>query len=212
METIDNGYNPLMHWAERSFERFSKAKNSDCPPLQNHCSSKPTTSMIRWNYFPRSTQVTARAVSVVAAFEAVVDAIDSSAHALNSNAVLALAAPHLIAAGFDVEAGKRAEHKIKVPVLFGQNGRLEKSFDADAYHRQDGFVVEVEAGRGFVNNQFLKDLFQACMMHDVYYLAIAVRNTYMGHQDFDGVSKFFDTLYASRRLQLPLNGILVIGY
>lgn len=29
-----------------------------------------------------------------------------------------------------------------------------------------------------MNNQFLKDLFQACMMQDVDYLVIAVRNEY----------------------------------
>ena len=49
------------------------------------------------------------------------------------------------------------------------------------------------------------------MMHDVY-LAIAVRNSYGGGNDFEKVVRFFDTLYASNRLQLPLKGILVIGY
>jgi hypothetical protein len=92
------------------------------------------------------------------------------------------------------------------------NGKLEKSFEADAHHDAAGFVVEVEAGRGVTNNQFLKDLFQACMMHDVYYLAIAVRNKYRGNEDFEMVLRFFNTLYASHRLQLPLRGILVIGY
>jgi hypothetical protein len=67
-----------------------------------------------------------------------------------------------------------------------------------------------------MNNQFLKDLFQACMMHGVKYLAIAVRNLYEGgnqkSRDFERVVGFFDTLYASNRLQLPLKGVLVIGY
>jgi len=62
------------------------------------------------------------------------------------------------------------------------------------------------------NYQFLKDLFQACMMHEVNYLAIAVRNIYRGSNDFEKVHTFFDTLYASNRLKLPLNGILIIGY
>jgi hypothetical protein len=163
-------------------------------------------------FFPRSTRATPLALSVIAAFEAVAAQIDSATHDLPSNDVLTLAAPHLAAAGFTVELGKKAEQKINVPVLFGLNGRLEKSFDADAYHQASGFVVEVEAGRAVVNNQFLKDLFQACMMHDVYYLAIAVRNEYKGRQDFDMVCRFLSTLYASQRLQLPLRGILVVGY
>jgi hypothetical protein len=92
------------------------------------------------------------------------------------------------------------------------SGRLDKTFDADAYHQAEGLVVKVEAGRGVVHNQFLKDLFQACMMHEVRYLAIAVRNTYRRLPDFERVLRFFDTLYASNRLRLPLDGVLIIGY
>jgi hypothetical protein len=135
--------------------------------------------VIIWSYFPRSDKPTPLALGVVAAFQAVPVGIDSETHTeLKSNDVLALVKPHLEGAGFRVEIGKKAAEKIRVPVLFGRNGRLEKAFDADAYHEAEGFVVEVEAGRGVTNNQFLKDLFQACMMHDVHYLAIAVRNVY----------------------------------
>lgn len=168
--------------------------------------------LIQWMFFPLSTRATPLALSVVAAFEAVSEQINSSTYDLSSNDVLALATPYLAAAGFTVELGKKAEQKINVPVLFGLNGRLEKSFDADAYHQDGGFVVEVEAGRGVANNQFLKDMFQACMMHDVFYLAIAVRNEYKERQDFKVVCRFLSTLYANQRLQLPLRGILIIGY
>ena len=99
-----------------------------------------------------------------------------------------------------------------MPVLFGMNGKLEKHFQADGYHQKTGTVIEVEAGRGVTNNQFLKDLFQACMMHEVHYLVIAVRKKYRKSPDFNKVITFFDTLYASGRLSLPLEGILVIGY
>ncbi len=50
------------------------------------------------------------------------------------------------------------------------------------------------------------------MMHEVNYLAIAVRNIYRGSNDFEKVRTFFDTLYASNRLKLPLDGVLIIGY
>lgn len=73
-------------------------------------------------------------------------------------------------------------------------------------------VIEVEAGRAVTNYQFLKDLFQACVMSDVDYLVIAVRNIYRKNQDFEKVISFFNTLYASGRLILPLKGILIIGY
>jgi hypothetical protein len=72
--------------------------------------------------------------------------------------------------------------------------------------------LEVEAGRGVTNYQFLKDLFQACMMYEANYLVIAIRNVYRKSQDFDRVVAFYNTLYASNRLSLPLKGILIIGY
>jgi hypothetical protein len=167
--------------------------------------------VIQWQYFPRSTAATQLARDIVRAFEAA-PGIDSANQSDPSNKILAALAPGLIGLGFSVELGKRRDQKVHVPVLFGLNGRTAKSFDADAHNVTEGFVVEVEAGRGVVNNQFLKDLFQACMMHDVYYLAIAVRNIYKGARDFETVCKFFETLYTSNRLQLPLRGLLVIGY
>jgi hypothetical protein len=168
--------------------------------------------MINWIYYPKSQAPTQLILQVVGAFENISTEIDSNSFDLNSNAVLSEVAPHLELIGFKVERGKNSEQKIQVPVLFGINGRLEKSFDADAYHESEGFVIEVEAGRGVLNNQFLKDLFQACMMHNVKILGIAVRNVYKKRKDFLEVARFFETLYASNRLQLPLEGILVIGY
>lgn len=72
--------------------------------------------------------------------------------------------------------------------------------------------LEIEAGRAIVNNAVLQDLFQACMMQDVDYAVIAVRNVYQRTRDFEKVATLFDTLYASHRLKLPLAGVLVVGY
>ena len=100
--------------------------------------------------------------------------------------------------------------------MYGKNGKPVKSFDADAYHEQYRFVLEVEAGRAVSNNQFLKDLTEACLMINVDFVGIAVRNIYIAGaqtgQDFEYVKIFFETLYASNRLQLPLKGVLLIGY
>ena len=130
-----------------------------------------------------------------------------------SNDILAIIRKDFEGISFVVESGKKASQKIQVPVLFGRKGVPSQFFEADAYSISKKTVLEVEAGRGFLNNQFLKDLFQACMMHDVEYLVIAVRNIYLKkNKDFEGVVSFFDTLYASDRMSLPLKGILVIGY
>lgn len=172
--------------------------------------------MLNWAYFPRSDRPTQFALAVVQAFADIHPVITSDEHTLPSNRVLAHLAPQLVALGFTVETGKKKNEKVHVPVLYGNNGRISKAFLADAHHVKEGFVVEVEAGRGVINNQFLKDFFQACMMDEVKYLAIAVRNVYeaagIKNRDFESVVTFFETLYASRRLELPLKGILVLGY
>lgn len=168
--------------------------------------------MINWIYYPKSKRATPLALNIVEVFEKTASEIDSHVHFFESNDVLRKLTDKLALIGFRVERGKKKVDKISVPVLFGLQGKQEKSFDADAYHPEEGFVVEIEAGRAVVNNQFLKDLFQACMMHEVHYLAIAIRNDYNGGNDFEKVMRFFDTLYASSRLSLPLKGILIIGY
>ena len=85
-----------------------------------------------------------------------------------------------------------------------------------ALHLHGKTVIEVEAGKALTNHQFLKDLFEACMMNEADYLVIAVRNIYAtklsASKDFEKIEQFFDTLYQSERLQLPLSGILLIGY
>lgn len=149
---------------------------------------------------------------VVSVFEKNFDGISSRTNKHSSNQVLLKVKPDLEQLGFVIEKSKKHSEKIPVPVLFGRNGGLEKSFDADGLNKDTKTVIEVEAGRGVTNFQFLKDLFQACMMHDVEYLVICIRNIYASRKDFDIVATFFDTLYASNRLQLPLRGILIIGY
>jgi hypothetical protein len=168
--------------------------------------------VVGWQYFPKSDEIPPLLAQVVAAFETSHPECDSATHQLSSNEVLAIVRPGLESLGFVIETGKTAAEKIHVPVLFGRNGRLEKYFEADGFHEDEGIVIEVEAGRGYANNQFLKDLFQACMMHDVRYLVIAVRLIYKSSQDFERVVSFIDTLYASQRLPLPLDGVLIVGY
>ena len=130
----------------------------------------------------------------------------------SSNEALSKIADSLAKIGYQVETGKSAEQKVNVPVLFGESGKVLKSFDADAYSKSHKTVLEVEAGRAFANNQFLKDIFQASVMQDVDFCAIAVRQEYRDSNDFEKIFNFIDTLYSSNRLSLPLYGILLIGY
>lgn len=167
---------------------------------------------IAWQYFPKSRAIPGQLIDVVNVFEKRHPRIGSEKHQLTSDKVLDALRKDLVKIGFKVETSKKEEGRIKVPVLFGLNGKLEKSFQADGIHEETGTVIEIEAGRGVTNYQFLKDIFQACMMHNVNYLVIAVRKIYRKNRNFDTVLRFLDTLYASGRLELPLEGILLVGY
>lgn len=168
--------------------------------------------MIQYQFFPRSIGVTPEISKIIDAFRAVENAIDSSHSSLSSNGVLEKVRPHLERIKFNVEKGKQKTNKIDVPVLFGRNNKVDKMFYADALSEDGTIVIEIEAGRATENNQFLKDIFEACMMYGVDYLVLAVRNVYRDHEDFNKVSVFLETLYISNRIHLPLKGILLIGY
>ena len=168
--------------------------------------------MINYQLFPKSQQISSDLLAVVNVFQTNEDVISSKTQELSSNEVLAVVAEGLEKIGFTIEKSKRKDDKIKIPILFRRNGNLEKSFDADGVNLTTKTVIEVEAGRGVTNYQFLKDLFQACMMQEIDVLIIAIRNNYKGNSDFETVLTFFDTLYVSGRLTLPLKRILIIGY
>ena len=168
--------------------------------------------MINWQYFPKSDKIPEHLVEVVDIFEEKQYEINSEKHQYTSDEVLSFLTLGLEKINYQVEKSKKRDDKIHVPVLFGKNGSLDKYFEADGLNKITKTVIEVEAGRGVTNHQFLKDLFQASVMHNIDYLVISVRNIYRASRDFEKVISFIDTLYASNRLSLPLNGILIIGY
>ncbi len=168
--------------------------------------------MLRYQLFPRSVGLTPQLRQIIHCFESVYDDIKSPENTLSSDGVLAHLRSHLETIGYRVETGKTKGAKIPVPVLFGLNNHIDKSFDADAVSGDGQIVLEVEAGQAVVNFKFLKDIFQACLMRDVLFLVMGVRNSYRGHDDFQVVHTFLETLYISNRLLLPLHGIVLIGY
>ena len=164
--------------------------------------------MIQYQFFPRSQGITNEIQGIIDCFKNVEDEINSEIKELKSNDVLDKVRPFLEQKKFKVETGKGKNDKIDVPVLFGKNNNVDKSFYADALSEDGRIVIEVEAGRATENNQFLKDVFEACMMFDVEYLVLAVRNVYRTHADFEIIHTFFETMYISNRSKFKFcNGI-----
>ena len=176
--------------------------------------------MINYQFFPRSHGVTPEIKAVINCFKKMESQIEQEDVHRVSNEVLALVRPYLEEIGFSVETGKGKENKIGVPVLFGENNNVDKSFFADALSSDGRIVIEVEAGRAVFNNQYLKDIFQASMMYEVEYLVLAVLNEYhykvngaeKVSNDYNFIKTSLETLYISNRLKLPLKGILLLGY
>lgn len=172
--------------------------------------------MINWMFFPQTDKIPNHLIEIIEAFKEKSDEIDSEKHLgnknLESNKVLKILAPLLSKNGYNVERSKKAEDKIKMPVLFGKNGKVELNFEVDAFSEEYSTVIEVEAGRAVCNYQFLKDFYESCMMNNVDYFVAAVKNIYRGSNDFEKVCDFFRALYSSNRMTVPLKGILVIGY
>jgi hypothetical protein len=167
---------------------------------------------VKYQFFPRSQGITGEIYNIIQCFINAEEEINSTNNTLSSDEVLEKITPSLLKLGYKVETGKKSSEKIRVPVLFGLDNNIDKEFNADALSHDGKIVIEVEAGRALDNNQFLKDIFQACMMFGVEYLVIAVRGVYRVRKDFDIIYSFLETLYISNRLHLPLKGILLIGY
>ena len=110
--------------------------------------------MIQYQFFPRSRGLTDEMRQVVDCFNSVNDKISSETNDLVSNDVLAILRPLFEKIGFVVETGKTKDAKIDVPVLFGVDNKVDKSFYADALSQDGKIVVEVEAGQATENNHF----------------------------------------------------------
>ena len=198
-----------MNYAEESLKKHGEWQGKIEVVSRVPVASKEDLSLA---YTPGVAEPCLEIQKVIDCFKVVECEIDSTTNNLVSNDVLAKVRPFLEKQDYRVEIGKTLDKKIDVPVLFGNDNIIDKSFYADAISKDGRIVIEVEAGQATENHRFLKDIFEACMMFDVDYLVLAVRNIYRTHDDFSRIYTFLETLYISNRLQLPLKGILLIGY
>ncbi|WP_425839763.1 hypothetical protein [Microbacterium sp. PA5] len=176
----------------------------------------------RWSYFPRNERAPQWAEQVVEAVRAARGQIDteplpaSAADRLTSDVVLAHLRPGLESLGFSVETGKKASEKIRRPVLFGDNGAAAVNYEIDAFHDELGIAVEVEAGRGAMGNADYRDIVRTSLLLDARYMLLLMPGTYRyGSTQKDAYGSTRDLLsaiYASQRLRLPFEGVLLIGY
>lgn len=174
-----------------------------------------------WIYYPTSDTPPDWVHAFLGVVAAGRDAIASvTVDGLTSDVVLAHLRPGLVGLGFEVEAGKLKTQRIRRPVLFGEGGKERVAYEIDAVHDENGIVVEVEAGRGARGNAVYRDLVRTSLIVGARFLALGLMQEYR-HQSggraisvssYQETKDQLDAIYASGRLVLPFEGVLVFGY
>jgi len=176
----------------------------------------------RWIYFPRNTRPPSWVGSLIRAIAtngAEISTVDGHSK-LTSDQVLQAIGPDLQRLGFEVETGKGKADKIRRPVLYGDDGRVEVLYEIDAAHDEDGVVVEVEAGRGARGNAAYRDLIRASLILDARYFVLLMPCSYRYYSNsreiavaaYEQMKDQLNAIYMSQRLRLPFEGVLLIGY
>ena len=176
-----------------------------------------------WRYWPAFTPPPDWVHPLVDVFEAHRSAIDSLVEhpsRMESDDVLRQLGDNLQVLGFAVERGKARMRKLPRPVFFGDQGEYLRTYEIDAFCPDTGVALEVEAGRATMGNAVYRDLIQASLMVDARHLALAVPLEYrymsgarqVRERSYAKTYSVIDAIYASRRLELPFDGLLLIGY
>lgn len=142
----------------------------------------------------------------------------STADPLTSDTALAIMRPGLEDMGFEVEEGRR--RRLRRPVLFGEQGAPRITYEVDAYHPESQILLEVEAGRGWMGNAIYRDLVRTSLIVGARFLAIGMLLEYRyrssgretTNRSYAEAKDLLDAIYASRRLALPFEGVLLFGY
>jgi hypothetical protein len=139
--------------------------------------------------------------------------------ALPSDLVLRAIGPGLEEIGYVTETSKKKPDRIIRPQLYGHNGELTASLELDAFHEELGIAVEVEAGQSKANNNDYRDIVRTALLLDVKYLVLVVPQKYRSGRSTERTDKCYErarnlveSIYASSRLKLPFEGVLVVGY
>ena len=176
---------------------------------------------VRFSTFPRTQTPPSFVTSVIEVFERHSDEIGTTKRkkGLKSDETLAVLRLDLVAIGFHVEAGKKAEDKIRRPVFFGENAQPDLQYEVDAWHPEWRAGLEVEAGRAWMGNAIYRDLIQALVMVEMSHLLLAVPQAYRYKttgratvsRDYENTVSVAQALYGHSRIIMPFS-LCVIGY
>jgi hypothetical protein len=173
-----------------------------------------------YSYFPRWQSTPEWVFPLTQVFLEQEISLNTAVNANRSDAALEVLRPGLNALGFEVESSKTKTGKLYRPVLFGDNGKPEWQYQIDAYHPERRIALEVEAARSVLGNAIYRDLIQMSLLVDVAHAVVAVPMEYrylsrekkQKSQPYQDCRSILDAIYGGRRLELPFEGFLLIGY
>lgn len=182
-------------------------------------------STINWSYFPKTDPIpddlnkvinvfekNSKKIDTIDAEEKIKKGIKDKKERLQSDDILKILEKDFLDLNFKIEIDKKQSNKIRIPVLFGHQGTTAQAFEVDGWNEESKIVLEIERGRAYANNQFLKDIFEVSVMVNVDYLVLAVSNLYKDSKDFEKICVWLDTIFITNRIKLSLKGILLVGY
>jgi hypothetical protein len=177
-----------------------------------------------WRFFPAFRPPPPWVAALISIFEVNRSKIDSLVvheKRMESDDVLRVLADDLETdMGFAVERGKKKMGKLPRPVFFGDEGSYLRTYEIDAFHADYGIALEVEAGRATMGNAIYRDLIQGSLIVDARFLALAVPVEYRyksgtreaKEPSYAKTYSVVEAIYGSQRLDLPFEGLLLVGY
>ena len=175
-----------------------------------------------WSYYPATRRPDPWAEELLDLVASVRPRIDSAAgaEAASSDAVLGVLRPGLLERGYSVEVSKTRGDRVRRPVLFGPQGVERVSYEVDAMHDELGIVLEIEAGRGATSNALYRDIIRASLIVEARFFALGMMTRYRYRSgesiteaaSYEAARTQLDAIYASGRIRLPFEGVLLFGY
>lgn len=186
---------------------------------------------IVWTHFPKDAPPNDIALKIVKVFEDNKNSIDSEKFGksgsnqektkFDSNHILEVLSSDLKEIEGMIIEEKNEEGitvPISVPILYGDLGKVEKEYRPDGWHNNEGLLLEIEGAMKITQNKVhIYDLFKACLIHNVDHFVIAAAKTWDGkkktpYKPYETIVTEFTAIYESRRFNLPIKSITIIGY
>ena len=190
----------------------------------------------KWSHFPKDLPANPIAVEITKVFNKHKEKINSiefgksgpqdDTTKFTSNYVLDIISADLRTQieGFETErftgypGNRKGRKKLKITTLFGDEGIPDKTYDPDGLHRSSKLMFECEGRMTIPNNAALKDLFKACIAHNIEHLVIAVPQQWIESngktksEPYKHVVRQYKEIQESRKFSIPLESVTVIGF